>query len=514
MSKMKKLLAMFLALAMVLGMSISTMAATAPAATNKATAVVEGVESGATVTAYQVVKGKYNDNGLVGYEKADSELVDDYNVTVAGPTYAEVMAIANGINNNAITFDASAIESMSWNAENSTYTAQLTTGYWIVLVRGTGATLYNPMVIGVNYVVTDGDNELVANKVSAADHWTLTAGKVVAKKSTTTITKDADVETQKSGGVVNYTVETKIPDYSAEYKNVKFNVTDTLTNLTLNQNSIEVYAGTKAEVAAGTATLLGSSAYTLKNLTNTTFMVEFVNAWILGNVNEDITIKYSATLDNAAVEVIPGENKVKVEYSNNPGTSTAHDEDEENVYSFKLDVLEKIDEKNDPLDGATFTVYTDQACTTPYTNSQFNGTVTSANGGKLVVNGLAEGTYYVKETNAPAGYTLNTTVYTIVIDATIENEELKSWTITTTYVEEGQTKSVVNTYTVGTTTNDQQETVVTATRNGQNIQIKNTKLVALPSTGGIGTTMFTIAGCGIMIAAAYLFFASRRREEA
>ena len=42
----------------------------------------------------------------------------------------------------------------------------------------------------------------------------------------------------------------------------------------------------------------------------------------------------------------------------------------------------------------------------------------------------------------------------------------------------------------------------------------NTKLVSLPSTGGIGTTMFTIGGCGIMIAAAYLFFASRRREEA
>lgn len=43
-------------------------------------------------------------------------------------------------------------------------------------------------------------------------------------------------------------------------------------------------------------------------------------------------------------------------------------------------------------------------------------------------------------------------------------------------------------------------------------EIPNTKLVALPSTGGIGTTIFTIGGCVIMIAAAGLYFASRRKE--
>ena len=44
-------------------------------------------------------------------------------------------------------------------------------------------------------------------------------------------------------------------------------------------------------------------------------------------------------------------------------------------------------------------------------------------------------------------------------------------------------------------------------------QISDTKLSALPSTGGIGTTIFTIAGCLIMIAAAGLFFVSRRKTE-
>ena len=44
------------------------------------------------------------------------------------------------------------------------------------------------------------------------------------------------------------------------------------------------------------------------------------------------------------------------------------------------------------------------------------------------------------------------------------------------------------------------------------LTVMNTKLIALPSTGGIGTTIFTVAGCGIMIAAAFFFFASRKKE--
>lgn len=46
-----------------------------------------------------------------------------------------------------------------------------------------------------------------------------------------------------------------------------------------------------------------------------------------------------------------------------------------------------------------------------------------------------------------------------------------------------------------------------------NATMADTKLSELPSTGGIGTTIFTIGGCAIMIAAAALFFAGRRREK-
>ena len=48
-------------------------------------------------------------------------------------------------------------------------------------------------------------------------------------------------------------------------------------------------------------------------------------------------------------------------------------------------------------------------------------------------------------------------------------------------------------------------------RNCTNASLTDSKLSALPSTGGIGTTIFTIAGCLIMVTAAGLFFASRKR---
>ena len=90
--------------------------------------------------------------------------------------------------------------------------------------------------------------------------------------------------------------------------------------------------------------------------------------------------------------------------------------------------------------------------------------------GTLKVTGLDEGTYEFKETKAPTGYKVNS--------------DNKAFTITAS---------------------EAAEVTVNAG------EFVNTKLSALPSTGGIGTTIFTIAGCVIMIAAAGLFFASRKK---
>ncbi|MDR3894136.1 MAG: SpaA isopeptide-forming pilin-related protein, partial [Blautia sp.] len=93
--------------------------------------------------------------------------------------------------------------------------------------------------------------------------------------------------------------------------------------------------------------------------------------------------------------------------------------------------------------------------------------------GNIKVEGLYTGTYFFKEVKAPEGYSVNTTDVSVTLS------------------QDGEAKEIIKT----TPAN-----------------MYDTKLSSLPSTGGIGTTIFTIGGCLIMIVAAGLFFASRRKS--
>lgn len=105
------------------------------------------------------------------------------------------------------------------------------------------------------------------------------------------------------------------------------------------------------------------------------------------------------------------------------------------------------------------------------------GSITTSAEGTATVKGLKMGEYYFQEVVAPDGYSINTNDVKFEMIEKVENQ------------------------------------VVTGVeaKNPENIKMNDTKLSALPSTGGIGTTIFTIAGCLIMVTAAGLFFASRKR---
>ena len=87
----------------------------------------------------------------------------------------------------------------------------------------------------------------------------------------------------------------------------------------------------------------------------------------------------------------------------------------------------KVDEKNAPLPGATFALYTDQNCMTPAQNKDGqNATATSAGETGLVeFQNIPTGTYYMKETQAPEGYALPDDVYQVVIAENSENSTIK-----------------------------------------------------------------------------------------
>ena len=186
----------------------------------------------------------------------------------------------------------------------------------------------------------------------------------------------------------------------------------------------------------------------------------------------NVVVTLTAKLDTDAVIAGDGNtNSDGLTYTNTYGQQTVPG-DTVRVYTFELNVL-KVDAttKNAIAEPAGFTVYTDEACTTVAANGREAKTDTE---GKVKFTGFKAGTYYVKETTAPVGYSLNSTVFTVNISTT------------------------------GVVTYDGDNTVSYLT-------VEDTPIV-LPATGGMGTMVFTIVGASLIVCAGVLFIVARRKK--
>lgn len=477
MSKMRKLLAILLTFAMVLGMSITTFA---EEETYDDAIRVYGVEeeSGVTVTAYQIIS--YNENGY--YEAVlPGSIATAANGDLA-PTAANVSALA--LRTDELT------ESDTLTKNGDYYTGTLTAGTWMIIVSGSAKYLYNPAIISVE----QGPNGLVYGKLNLdTDSW---ADQLYVKKSEPTVTKRAVEETPNDNvsGVqyadeIKYTIEIDVPSYTPEVaEDATLTITDTLVDAKLVKvNDIDVKVGGVDDEAMKTLV----KAALVENATSFTFTIDD-EKWLIDNAGKKIVITYSAQVTAAAKKVDELTNTVKYVYTTNHNPIIK--EDSTIHYTFSIDgefvkIAEKVEgEETKLLNGAEFQLHIGSEDGELYEDANGKRTFTTVDG-KLVIRGLDSDTvYYLVETKAPTGYTINETPVEVRFEASFE--------------ENGKYISHVIKFN-GNAANEETP-----------YEFVNTKLVSLPSTGGIGTTMFTIGGCGIMIAAAYLFFASRRKEEA
>lgn len=396
------------------------------------------------------------------------------------------------------------------------------------------------MLVSVGYNVkgTGDDNTLVDGTVDATMDWKLESLNAYAKSSEPGVDKtivkpglggndhgdDVSFNTE-----VEFKIATEFPSYSKQYTNPQFVVTDRLSKgLTFNEGSIKVTDATGKDINA--------ENYDISPITadiegdGTVMTVTFKPNFVAENQNLKIVITYKATLnEDAGLNFDANTNKVKVEYSNDPtdNTKLTKKEDKTYHYTFGIDALlngsesektqelYKVDENGNvevvngetvtvksPLEGAKFELRAGDE------NGAVVGTATSQNDGSLTFTGLDAGTYSLVEVEAPEGYSLDKTPHTVVISAV--------------YYTEGELKGRLQSYTIKI--DDKATSTYTATYKGPetidkidktslgSTAIKNTKIGTLPSTGGIGTTIFTIGGCLIMIVAAGLFFASRRKS--
>ena len=532
MSKVKRILSVIMAMVMVLAMSVPTFAATVNGVTttstkasgtaaDNATISVSGItaDNGITVTAYQIIKANYVNGGkFSGYESLYPDVISDVknDVTVTSAQLAQIID-ATKVKNTTYSMSS---------ADGTTYTANVPVGSYVVVISGADTKIYSPVVVSVVYKNNNGQTAMEysdVNVVEADNAWVKVSDTPTLDKKIVEGDQEVSGNTANIGDTVNYKLSTTIPYYGGSHP--KFNIVDNLSGLTYTENSLKVKVG-ETELAAGTYKLDVNKA---KNQITVDFVID--GAYKLNEYQgQTLTVTYAATVSqDAKLNGVANTNDATLNFTKdskvngNDGTSN----DKTYTYTFDIDgtakgsltkeLITKVgttsSESKEALNGAEFTLYTDADLTTVYgtvypENKQFNGVVITANGGQMTMTGLKAGTYYLKETKAPSGYTLNDTVYTITINATIDEGtgKLTDWSISVNGATiSGDDHTVTSTFTV---INDApaQQTI-------EKVEIVNTKITNLPSTGGIGTTIFTIGGCAIMIVAAGLFFATRRKTQ-
>ena len=495
MKKMKKVFAMLLAFAMVMGMSLTTFAADVPSTSDKKEVKVANItETGVTVKAYTIVDDNYTANGFTHYSWASgcefdaNKAVFDENDKL-NLTDAELAVLAGKADKLVLA------DTLEKNADGVYVSKQLNVGVYMILVTGAPDTVFNPMIVSVYY---DVNGALQAGTVDATSNWTLKTENAYAKSSKSTVDKNIlvnDVKTKGDDVAYNDTIsfildEMTIPSYSSQYGTVEYKVVDTMSAGLTYANNLVVKVG---------GAVVDTSKYTAK-VEGQVLTVSLDSTFIKENALKKVEIRYDAKLnEKAALDELGNTNTVKVQYTNNPtANAVLADTDEITTYHYTFDFqIKKVafDNQETLLNGAEFTLYK---------GDEEIRKASTANG-VLSFAGLDAGSYTFKETKAPTGYKLDETVHTVDIATNyFADGTLKTYTITVD--KDTDDELVIEQY-----VKDETSKQVTVD-NAVPVTITNTKMSALPSTGGIGTAVFTIGGCAIMVVAAYFFLANRKKE--
>lgn len=508
MKHMKRFMALFAALALMLAMAAPAFAAGAVTYTITIQNPVGKYE------AYQIFKGRLDGNTLSDVEWGSG--ITETGKTALGNAAtrakaldgkgaADAQAFAKEV--SAYLNTASAVSADYTEGASSTTISGLEAGYY--LVKNTdnsveGDNFYTDFIIRVvenQTVQPKGDKPTLKKEIRHND-------------GTWDVVGDNQI-----GDTVEFRTITSVPDTS-RYTTYDYIISDEMSDgLTSN---VKTSDDVVIKVNDDDSKKLDASYYTVTATGNkfevTVDILKAVHDGMMTKDNKLYTY-YTGTLNNNALVYDAGkqDNKAKLTYSNNPNSDSRGETAEKIVYdwTFKMTV-KKVDgaDTTQVLNGATFVLSTkagldlgtidDNGVPTNTTGlislkKNTDGTYTiAANGtsdttyvmtaGNIVIKGLDDAKdYYLYETKAPAHYNRLTDPVKVKISANYESDGATVNNVTIS-VDDGSADSSMT------------------------VMVKNNVGTTLPTTGGIGTTVFYLIGGGLMVAAAVLLIAKKRME--
>lgn len=550
---MKKCLTLLLALALLFTMAVP--AAAAPATYNKEITFTD-VAQGDTVTAYKLVGYNATYTGYVFHEDFKSFVNTHYNNTgMATEQYlssldpSHTAALLAGYVNmcqtpGALGGHALPTASATATADTSNQ-AKLTLepGYYVVLGSTTATNDRTYQLTSVFVQVKNGVAKLIAGDGKTE----ITNGKVQLKHTTGPIIS-MSVKDDKGapaawkgaaagqvGEVLDFYIHLKLPDYNNDNVYMtKLELTDTMHGLEyvngsakLTTTALDGEAGAVEKTTGLTST---PGAYDADGNQTVTFDVDYHEIKTRG-ASVSAYIHFQAKVMPVAAktgETATAETKLTYTFSLEPTTSrtTSPVGVKVHTYAFSLAKLsdEDIEGSTDkkPLTNAGFTLYSDAGMANavsmiketvggetyyrPALAGETGVTDLLADMGTdhntLLVRGLDAATYYLKETKVPSGYYAPKGGFAVQLTGDRDTSETLTGKL-----------AAASSFTAQNTVDGALVGTATVNANLLDASLKNSSTPVLPTTGGVGTVMFTVVGLLCMGAALWFFLFARRRRK-
>lgn len=549
---MKKCLTLLLALAMLLAMAVPAAAATP----YDKTITFTGVAKGDTVKAYQLMKYDANYNEYIFHEGFKAFAANFYDSKkqsleehLAESTKEHLTAlminyaIMTDSTHGGVSFPPNPVEATA--DANNEVKMTLEPGYYLLLVSTTEQNNRTYMPVTVFVQVKNGNVKVYAAGSELAGDLTAVFKYEDGPAVNVRVSDDSRATTQwketaggRVGETMDFYMEVSIPAYESEHVAISSLIAKCqLAGLSYVADSMKATTLPNADSDAVEGAIKGTTIGADGNLT-----VELDYSKIRSATGRGlIYLHFQATVAPDAVAESEASATAKLEYvfsMEADKTKTTADSTAA-VYNYNFTLFKKSNELIDPSDagsshrplaGAGFILYADEAMNTPVSMVKVDATTTTdayyrpataaeitagtgivtemdANMGNdkntLSIRGLDVGSYYVQETKTPSGYYAPKGSFKLDLTAKRDaSESLVKDLASGGFTETKEADRALI-----------QKKSLNAEKNRYEVDLLNSSTPVLPTTGGVGTVMFTVIGLLCMGAALWFFLFARRRRE-